>query len=193
MTDTETIAIIGGTGHLGAAIARRLAKAVSTSVFSVQILQLVDNAYNRCNCAQATDCVPGIQQFGTRPKSRQAANCALNMSAFSVQKRPLSAIDVQNRGMCSRIRAILHRRFRLKPPSRRHSTVESRQRYPPALVRACASGQKLLKYWTHTSDVDRERRHGRRQEDFGNFCVFNSIGRLGRTGITIRLRNGEAR
>lgn len=127
---------------------------LSTSVISVQILQLVDNAYNRCNCAQASDCDPGIQQFGTRPKSHQAANCALNMSAFSVQKRSLSAIDSQSRGMCSRIRAILHRRFRLKPPSRRRSTVESRQRYQPALVRPCMSRQKLLKYWTHTSDVD---------------------------------------
>ena len=68
---------------------------VSTSEVSVQIFQRLDNVYN---CAQATDCVPRIQQFGTRPKSRHAANCALNMSAVSVQKRTLSAFSVQIHG-----------------------------------------------------------------------------------------------
>jgi hypothetical protein len=56
------------------------------------ILGMMDNLYNRW---QASDCLPGIGQFGTRRNSRQAANCAPNMSAFSVQKPPLSAIDVQ--------------------------------------------------------------------------------------------------
>jgi hypothetical protein len=43
------------------------------------ILGMMDNLYNRW---QASDCLPGIEQFGTRRKSRQAANCAPNMSAF---------------------------------------------------------------------------------------------------------------
>jgi hypothetical protein len=52
--------------------------------------------YNRWH---ASDCLPGIEPFGTRLKSRQAANSAPNMSAFSVQKRPLSASDVQTRAL----------------------------------------------------------------------------------------------
>jgi hypothetical protein len=77
-----------------------------------------------------------VKNFVRARNRRQAANCALNMSAFSVQKRPLSAIDVQNRlgNMSDPPRKYLkYRQHRFE----RHGT-----------------GHQLLKDWTWTTDDD---------------------------------------
>jgi len=75
---------------------------VSTSAVPVQNVSSPDKPCNFLECAQAHDRTLEVRRLAAKSKNPAAVNGAPNMSAFSVQKRSLSAFRVQIRGDGSR-------------------------------------------------------------------------------------------
>ena len=143
------------------------ATGVSTSAVPGQTVSSLDKPCIFIECAQAHDCTPEVRRFAASSKNPTAVNGTPNMSAFSVQKHPLSAIDVQ-------IRA----RY-----------LYSSLRKPMNSVRRRSSrnyfGHQLQKDWTRTTDVDS--RHSRDDANDRERWEQRPVPSVSRTGLIASL------